>query len=137
MSEAMMTETSSESGYPNASQSGSLIILLAGMWFFASPWVYGFYLFRSSWSNWIIGAVITILAIVGLSTADLKRTPWISWINCLLGILILVSPWIHQYADNTDRLINSVCVGVILLAVVMFSALAAHNANRLNPPHRI
>src|ERR1700693_5514850 len=114
MSEAMMTETSMETGYPNASKSGSSIVLVAGMWFFASPWVYGFYLLRGSLNNWITGAVITILAIVRLSTADLKRTRWISWINCLLAIWIFVSPWIEQYADNADRLINSMCVGVIL-----------------------
>jgi hypothetical protein len=125
MSEAMMTETSMETGYPNASKSASSIVLAAGMWFFLSPWVYGFYLLRGSWNNWIIGAMITILAIVRLSAADLKRTQWISWINCLLAIWIFVSPWIDQYRDNTDRLINSLCVGVILFAVAMFSALAA------------
>lgn len=133
MSEAMMAETSNESGYPNASQFGSLIVMLAGMWFFASPWVYGFYLFRGSWSNWIIGAGITILALVRLFTGHLKRAQWISWINGLLGVWIFVSPWIDQYADNTDRLINSVGVGVILITAAMFSALAAHKANRLKP----
>jgi hypothetical protein len=133
MSEAMMTETSMETGYPNASKSGSSMAMLAGMWFFASPWVYGSYLFRESWNNWIIGAVITILAMIRLSTVDLKRTQWITWINCLLAIWIFVSPWIYQYRDNTDRLINSVCVGVILFAVAMFSAVAASKANSPKP----
>jgi len=133
MSEAMMTETSMETGYPNASKSGSLMALLAGMWFFASPWVYGFYLLRGSWNNWIIGAVITILVIVRLSTADLKRTQWISWINCLVAIWIFVSPWIFLYRDNTDRLANSVCVGVFLFVAAMFSALAAPKANSPKP----
>jgi hypothetical protein len=129
----MMTETSMETGYPNASKSGSSIVLLVGMWFYASPWVYGSYLLSGSWNNWIIGAGIAILAIVRLSTADLKRTQWISWINCLLAILIFLSPWIYQYADNTDRLINSACVGVILFAVAMFGALAAPKASSLKP----
>jgi hypothetical protein len=129
MSEAMMTETSMETGYPNASKSGSSMVLTAGLWFFASPWVYGSYLLQESWNNWLVGAVIAILAIVRLSTADLKRTQWVTWINCLLAIWILVSPWIYQYADNTDRLINSVCVGVSVFAVAMFSAVAAAKVN--------
>jgi hypothetical protein len=131
--EAMMTETSTESGYPNASKSASSIVLIAGMWYFASPWVYGSYLLPSSWNNWIIGSVITVLALARLSTADLKRTQWISWANCLLAIWVFVSPWVFQYADNTDRLVNSVCVGVILFVVAMFSALAAPKMNTLTP----
>jgi hypothetical protein len=133
MSEAMMTETSMETGYPNASKSGSSLVLVAGLWFFASPWVYGSYLLRESWNNWIVGAVITILAIVRLSTVDLKRTQWITLVNCLLAIWIFVSPWIYQYRDNEDRLINSVCVGVILFAVALFSAVTASRANSLRP----
>ena len=133
MSEAMMTETSMETGYPNASKSGSSLVLVAGLWFFASPWVYGSYLLRESWNNWIVGAVITILAIVRLSTVDLKRTQWITLVNCLLAIWIFVSPWIYQYRDNEDRLINSVCVGVILFAVALFSAVTASRANSLIP----
>jgi hypothetical protein len=95
--------------------------------------VYGSYLLPSSWNNWIIGSVITVLALARLSTADLKRTQWISWANCLLAIWVFVSPWVFQYADNTDRLVNSVCVGVILFVVAMFSALAAPKMNTLTP----
>ena len=131
--EAMMAETSAESGYPSASKSASSIALLAGMWFFASPWVYGAYLLQSSWNNWIIGSVITVLALARLSTADLKRTQWISRVNCLLAIWIFISPWVFQYADNTDRLVNSVCVGVILFVVAIFSALAGRTTNPLIP----
>lgn len=129
--EAMMAETSGESGYPNASKSASSIVLMAGMWLFVSPWVYGAYLLQSSWNNWIIGSVITLLALARLSTADLKRTRWISWVNCLLAIWVFLSPWVFQYADNTDRLVNSLCTGVILFGVAIFSALAAPRASTL------
>jgi hypothetical protein len=131
--EAMMAETSAESGYPNASKSASSIALLAGMWFFASPWVYGAYPLESSWNNWIIGSVITFLAVARLSTADLKRTRWISGINCQIAIWIFVSPLVFHYADSTGRLVNSLCVGVILFVVAMFSALAAPKTNTLTP----
>jgi hypothetical protein len=108
--EAMMAETSTESGYPNASKSASSIVLIAGMWFFVSPWVYGSYLLSSSWNNWIVGSVITVLALARLSTADLKRTQWISWANCLLAIWVFVSPWVYQYADNTPTGWSTACV---------------------------
>lgn len=124
MGEAMMAETSMESAYPNASKSASIVALLVGVWCVASPWVYGSYLLPNAWNNRIVGSVIALLALVRLSTADLKRTQWISLINCLLAIWICVSPWVWQYEGNTDRLVNSMCVGVLLFAAALFSALA-------------
>jgi hypothetical protein len=69
--------------------------------------------------------VIVILAVARLSAADLRHTRWISWINCLLAIWIFASPWVFQYAANTDRLVNSLCIGVILFLAAMISALSA------------
>ena len=132
--EAMISETSMDTGYPNRSRSGSIVALLAGLWFLASPWVYGSYLSPESWNNRIVGLLITVLAIVRLSTADLKRTQFISWTNCLLAIWIVASPWVYQYAENTDRLVNSWCVGVILFVAAMISALSApRGGHRASP----
>src|SRR5262249_34408839 len=95
--EVLMTETSIDTAYPSASKSASIIALLAGIWFFVSPWVYGAYLLENAWNNWIVGIVVTILAIIRLSSTDLKLTQWASWINCFFGIWAFVSPWIFLY----------------------------------------
>jgi hypothetical protein len=123
--EAMISETSMDTGYPNRSKSGSIVVMLAGLWFMASPWVYGSYLSQEAWNNRSIGLLIIILATVRLSAPDLRRTQWISWANSLLAIWIFASPWFYDYAGNTDRLVNSLCVGVILFVAAMFSALSA------------
>lgn len=144
MSEAAMTETSTDTGYPTPSKWASSIALLAGLWLiaspwvFASPWMYGFDPLPGSWDNRVVGLVVVALAVIRLSTADLKRTQWISWINCVLAIWIFLSPWVFDYSANTQRLVNSVCVGVGLFVVAMFSALAAHRTNTHSyQPHRI
>lgn len=125
--EPMITETSMDSGYPNRTRSASIVALLAGLWFLASPWVYGVYLTPEAWNNRIAGLLITIVAIARLSVAD-RRTEWLSWINCLLGIWVLASPWIFQYAANTDRLVNSLCTGGILFVAATVSAASTHKA---------
>ena len=122
MGEAMMAETSMESAYPNASKSATSIVLLVGLWCLVSPWVYGSYLLPDAWNFRIIGSAIIVLALVRLSTANLKRTQWVSLISCLLAIWICVSPWVWQYEGNTDRLVNSMCVGAILFTAAIFSA---------------
>lgn len=123
--EPMITESSMDSGYPNRSKSGSIVAMLAGLWFMASPWVYGSFHMEEAWNNRIVGLLITILAIVRLST-DERKTRWISGVNCLLAIWVVISPWVFQYSGNTDRVINSLCVGVILFVGAMISAVSAH-----------
>ena len=91
----------------------SVIALLAGIWLFISPWVYGAYTSPDAWNSWIVGAVIAILAAIRLASS--VPMPGVSWLVCLLGIWTFVSPWIYGYAGtNEGRFINSLCVGVIV-----------------------
>ena len=101
----------------------STICLLAGIWFFISPWVYGTFHDANSWNSWIVGAVVVIIGAVRLSTP--MTTGGLSWVNCLLGIWAFVSPWVYGYTIETGRFINSLCVGVILFIAAIASATAA------------
>lgn len=48
--------------------------MLLGVWIFVSPWVLGFSrLSPPSWDHWIIGAVIAIVAFVGIVSAGPDR----------------------------------------------------------------
>jgi uncharacterized membrane protein HdeD (DUF308 family) len=98
----------------------STISLLAGLWLFVSPWIYGSYMAPDAWNYWIVGAVIAILAAFRLSSP--AANTWMSWLNCLLGIWTFASPWIYGYTSNTGQFVNSLCVGVIVFIVAMRSA---------------
>jgi hypothetical protein len=105
-------------------RTANTINLIAGTWLFISPWVYGAYTHTGAWNSWIIGAAIAILA------AGHLRSPsqtWMSWINCLLGVWVFISPWVYGYTSSTGRFINSLCVGVV---VFVFSLIAANAAPR-------
>jgi hypothetical protein len=98
----------------------STLTLLAGLWYFISPWVYGTYHLRNAWNDWIAGAVVVILAGIRLSSP--LRTVALSWINCAFGVWAFVSPWIYGYTMDHGRFINSLCVGVILFVAAIWSA---------------
>jgi hypothetical protein len=99
----------------------SAINLLAGIWLFVSAWVYGAYTLQNACNNWIVGALIVILAAIRIS--DPVKTTWASWINCLLGIWTFASPWIYGYG-STGRSTNSMVVGVIVFVLAIISATA-------------
>ncbi len=99
-------------------RAASIIALLAGIWLFLSPWVYGAYMSPNAWNSWIVGAVIVIFAAIRLSS---PATSGLGWINCLLGIWTFVSPWIYGYTMTTGRFINSLCVGVVVFVAALAS----------------
>ena len=69
-----MTPTT-ESKQTQAMKVASTIALLAGLWYFVSPWVYGVYAATNSWNNWIVGAVVVILAAIRLGS-PMKILVW-------------------------------------------------------------
>ena len=109
----------------------STIALLAGIWLFVSPWVYGAAASPNAWNSWIVGALIFIFAATRLNRPRLVS---LSWLNVILAVWTFISPWIYGYAGNTGRFINSLCVGVIVFVAAMISANAMPHGTM--PSHR-
>ena len=124
-----------EDGQSVVKQTASTIALLAGIWCFVSPWIYGSYMLSNAWNNWIVGAAIAILAVGRLASRNSTRTDWMSWMNCLLGIWIFVSPWIYMYTPERGRFINSLCIGVIVFVAAISSAMATPHPKTPVPTH--
>ena len=108
-------------------QAASIICLLAGIWFFISPWIYGTASVANSWNSWIVGAVVVILAAIRLSNP--MKTMAASWVNCILGVWAFISPWVYGYTMDHGRFINSLCVGVILFVAAITSTTSTHSTH--------
>lgn len=106
----------------------SIIVLLAGIWFFVSPWVYGAYTSANAWNSWIVGAVIFILGCARAARPAFNAG--LSWLNALLGVWAFFSPWIYAYEGNQGRFINSLCVGVIVFVFAIASGMATSRTSR-------
>ncbi|HEX7362931.1 MAG TPA: SPW repeat protein [Bryobacteraceae bacterium] len=102
----------------------SILCLLAGIWLFISPWVYGFGfgMHADAWNSWGVGAAIFVLgwarAVRPASNAGL------SWLNVLLGVWTFFSPWIYSYTAHESRFMNSVAVGIIVFVFGIASGMA-------------
>jgi|GraSoiStandDraft_50_1057286.scaffolds.fasta_scaffold216976_2 uncharacterized membrane protein len=134
-----MTPNESTSGMKTAPtnalggvRAASTIVLLAGIWFFVSPWVYGAYTSSNAWNSWIIGAVIFILGCIRAARPAYSTV--LSWCNTVLGIWAFCSPWIYGYTGNTGRSTNSLCVGVIVFVFSIASARLASKRTTIPVP---
>ncbi|HEX4135741.1 MAG TPA: SPW repeat protein [Bryobacteraceae bacterium] len=103
----------------------SLIALLAGLWLFFSPWIYGAFANSNAWNSWIVGALIFLFARIRMNR---PAETGLSWLNSILGIWIFISPWVYGYTANSGRVVNSLLVGLI----VFCAGIAGANSERMS-----
>jgi hypothetical protein len=93
------------------------LILLLGLWFFITPWVFGYPIPSVQASTaFVSGAVIALLA-----AFDLYKTYfWAVLLNLLLGIWVAVSPWVLGLAGNAELMWNSLIVGAAVAVLALW-----------------
>jgi 4-amino-4-deoxy-L-arabinose transferase-like glycosyltransferase len=99
--------------------------VLAGIWLLISPFVlrFSYYgLTQATTNNVILGIVIGVLAAIRFFGA--YRESWLSWINAVLGLWVLLSPWILRFSHNSYATTNNVILGIVVIVLASWSALA-------------
>lgn len=101
---------------------------LAGLWVIISPWVYGHTgSVGSVWNDVIVGIIVAVLAASRFSGS---RAVWPSWVNVLLGIWLIISPWVYGFAFHTARVTNSVIFGIVVIILGLWSVFAGRTEAR-------
>jgi len=92
-----------------------------GVWLILSPWVFGFVSDQTpTWNAWAIGVIIAIAALAALVSFN----KWEEWVNVVLGIWLIVSPFILGFSGLMDALWNQVVVGILVGILAIWSAVA-------------
>lgn len=99
------------------------MVAIAALWFFVSPWAYGFSLHGSAFNAWFVGAAMFVFACLRLLAPT--HTGAFSRVNAVLAIWVFLSPWIYGYASQDPRLTNSLAVGIFIFALSLISAKTA------------
>jgi hypothetical protein len=71
--------------------------LILGALLFLSPWMFGFNAGTVSTNAYITGIAIAILAIAALAAFAV----WEEWLNLIVGLWALVSPWVLGFQGTT------------------------------------
>lgn len=102
---------------------GSGLDAVAAAWLLFSPLYAGFATVGAALVNNIAcGAVILILAIIRFMGG--VRQTWMSWINCLIGVWVLISPWALGFSHNHAATTTNVATGIVIAAMAFWSAIA-------------
>jgi hypothetical protein len=106
----------------DASRPASALNVLAGIWLIISPWVLGFTDLRVPlWDTLLVGIAVLVLAAIRLGTSG---TTGLSWVNLLLGIWLIISPFVLGFTAASAAMSNAIVLGILVGIFSLWAALA-------------
>ena len=85
--------------------------LVLGLWLVLSPWILGFSGTSSAtWNAVLLGLAVGLLSLLHLQGGPL----WEEWANVVLGVWLILSPWILGFSGEADATWNAVIVGLLV-----------------------
>jgi hypothetical protein len=85
---------------------------------FISPWVVGFAAETvPTWNAWIVGLMLGILATAAISAF----AEWEEWLNLVLGLWLIASPWLLGFASNVNAMWTNMVLGLLVAAVSLWA----------------
>ena len=105
-----------------------IVNLVLGAVLFLAPWLFGFAdQTAAAWNAWITGAAIVVLA----AAAIFAFAEWEEWLDLVVGLWALVSPWVLGFAGIAPAMWSHVAIGLLVAALSAGAGWYLHH----NPPH--
>jgi hypothetical protein len=104
--------------------------LVLGVWLFISPWALRFWgtMPGSSGNFLMVGVALVVFALVGLNARGL----WQEWVNLVLGICLIVSPWLLGFHTHAVARDDAIVVGIVAAVVALWALLERHRIGATN-----
>jgi hypothetical protein len=109
--------------YRKRVMTASGIDVVAGIWLILSPFVLAIAGEAARWNAIALGAAVTALA--GTRVLGAYRAAGLSWINVMLGIWLIISPWPLGGFEDPAIFWNSVMAGIVIATCASWSALSS------------
>jgi multisubunit Na+/H+ antiporter MnhB subunit len=75
----------------------------------------------------VLGALVVVLSAMLYGGAV---TPRANWVNALIGVWFVASPWILRFTDSQPWTLNAIVVGAIILVCSAWSGAASRGESR-------
>ena len=96
---------------------------------FVSPWLFAYAQRNASMNILISSAAVGVTAI----SAILAYANWKEWLNVLLGVWLVVSPWVLGFA-HTSAMHFSIGIGIAVAFMAIVELLVVNYPPTANPP---
>ncbi|WP_407179107.1 SPW repeat protein [Bradyrhizobium sp. STM 3562] len=104
-------------------------LLLAAV-LIVSPWLFKMTNAPGKFDLWASGAVIAVVSLAAI----IAYKDWEEWANFLLGLWLIVSPWLLGFA-HTRAMHFSIGIGVIVAFLAILDLWLHYDAAHFSPSH--
>jgi hypothetical protein len=91
--------------------------LILGSWLSASPWLLGYLGTTAAWNAYALGSAIVLFALL----AAYMPKAWQEVINTLLGVWLVVSPFVLNFSDMSTVALHTVVMGILATAFAIWA----------------
>jgi SPW repeat-containing protein len=100
-----------------------------GTMLFFSPWLFSLSLGTPRQTAAIAGLLIAVLSIAALTAFAV----WEEWLNVIVGLWLIASPWLLGF-QGSDAMTIDVVIGTVVAALAAFEAWIAYAGERVHKP---
>jgi len=101
--------------------------LVLGAFLFFSPWMFGFDAGKVSENAFVSGIVIAVLAIAALAAFAV----WEEWLNLIVGLWVLISPWVLGFQGTTAMTVLVIVGAAVAILAAIEIWILSQNPPRL------
>ena len=92
--------------------------LILGIWMIISPWALKYSAEQTTTRNAVIlGILIGLAALFAL----FRVMAWEEWGNFILGIWLIISPWLLGFSNLSTAMSNAVIIGIAVAALALWA----------------
>ncbi|MFA5925889.1 MAG: SPW repeat protein [Parcubacteria group bacterium] len=108
-------------------KTASWLIVLTGIWLILAPFILGFSGTILSRSDVVAGIAIIVISIVRIGMPE--DGTWIDWLSALLGIWVLLTPFMFQVPEMAGFW-NNFIFGLATIGLSVWASLSEFSANK-------
>jgi hypothetical protein len=105
------------------------INLILGLWVLISPWVLAYTASSNATGNAVVVGIL--VAVAGL-LATTQWQMWEEWAELVLGIWLIISPWVLGFSDVKSATYNDVILGIVIAVLGAWSLATTRNPGGLS-----
>ncbi len=114
----------------------SWIIALAGLWEIVAPFIFGMTATTAFlWDAVIVGLALLVLGVWAALANDENTVKYLNWINAVLGLWLIIAPFVLSYSSAAAAMWNDIIVGLVALALGAWAALAVGSHGQQSMEH--
>lgn len=103
----------------------SWLVALAGLWEIFAPFFLGYKATGAAlWDDILIGIALVVLASWAALTDVMDTIKGLSWVNVVLGVWLVVAPFILGYGHVAAAVWNDIIIGLVALVLSAWAASA-------------